>query len=617
MAVRTWSASTSIIEGGQAQLIKPAGQFSLGFSVGLTSGAPINSWANSSYSSNNGGTSWFQGVSSYNTGTDTYMTLGGSFGNVVEIGNTLYMPIFGMRPNTPTFETMLMVSTNQGVNWTKRSTISQFIGGPNLSMGSEGSSEVTLLDLDNGELLAVFRTGQPFPNTDVNADSPSLFFTHSSDQGNSWTTPKMLGVGGVFPLLRKLDDGSVALTFRRYGAKVMFADPAAKRWTVPEVIYEGPGTGHTEMHRRSDGKYVFVHDQSGFYPPPWNSSVPSGYVFNNDQSANLIAAVLDIDSVPVVEPFAWDLEYHGDVIPTESPGGWTATAAGTIAAYQWADLGQDYYRIDTNDTSGNNRLSYKISGATQGSAWADVNFAEGLVLETRLRSGDFGTTEGAATLFMDDGVNGFVSIELTGTNVILEGLGGSGGQVSYSSQDDPSFSPQDWHDYRLLIEPDADEAGTITAKLFLDGDFGMPILTQFLQTSFFDEIRFGDSTTFNNGVMDIDFLRFALLGAGVDGDFNGDGNVDAADYVVWRDNLGAVEDGSILSGNGNGGIVDQTDYDLWTTHFGSSSGGVSTAVPESGSICSLLVAVAVGSLGFRGSAGRGHALRPHLGETVI
>ncbi|QDU90593.1 PEP-CTERM motif protein [Pirellulimonas nuda] len=56
------------------------------------------------------------------------------------------------------------------------------------------------------------------------------------------------------------------------------------------------------------------------------------------------------------------------------------------------------------------------------------------------------------------------------------------------------------------------------------------------------------------------------------GDFNGDSSVDAADYTVWRDNLGQTE-GDLLGGNGNGGTVDATDYELWKTHFGESGGG--------------------------------------------
>ena len=71
---------------------------------------------------------------------------------------------------------------------------------------------------------------------------------------------------------------------------------------------------------------------------------------------------------------------------------------------------------------------------------------------------------------------------------------------------------------------------------------------------------------------------------GTPGDFNGDGTVNLADYVVWRNNLGASE-GELLSGNGNGDVIDSTDYDLWKQNFGNGAspalGGVGAAqVPE-------------------------------------
>ncbi len=69
-----------------------------------------------------------------------------------------------------------------------------------------------------------------------------------------------------------------------------------------------------------------------------------------------------------------------------------------------------------------------------------------------------------------------------------------------------------------------------------------------------------------------------------DGDFNGDGAVNVADYTVWRDNLGATEDGIVLSGAGDGGTVGETDYLLWKSNFGASQAALSlvgsAAVPE-------------------------------------
>jgi hypothetical protein len=72
------------------------------------------------------------------------------------------------------------------------------------------------------------------------------------------------------------------------------------------------------------------------------------------------------------------------------------------------------------------------------------------------------------------------------------------------------------------------------------------------------------------------------IGTGGQGDFNLDGIVDAADYVVWRNGLGTA--------------YSQADYDLWRSNFGRTIGGgaeappASAAVPESSTTCLLLIA---------------------------
>ena len=67
----------------------------------------------------------------------------------------------------------------------------------------------------------------------------------------------------------------------------------------------------------------------------------------------------------------------------------------------------------------------------------------------------------------------------------------------------------------------------------------------------------------------------------VPGDYNQNGVVDAADYVVWRENIGSAT----LPNRGPriAGPVGAVDYDFWRSHFGATSGsgsGVALAVPE-------------------------------------
>jgi hypothetical protein len=57
----------------------------------------------------------------------------------------------------------------------------------------------------------------------------------------------------------------------------------------------------------------------------------------------------------------------------------------------------------------------------------------------------------------------------------------------------------------------------------------------------------------------------------VPGDYNANGIVDAADFVVWRKAVGlSVPPFSGADGSGNG-VVDQADYDVWRANFGRST----------------------------------------------
>jgi hypothetical protein len=77
----------------------------------------------------------------------------------------------------------------------------------------------------------------------------------------------------------------------------------------------------------------------------------------------------------------------------------------------------------------------------------------------------------------------------------------------------------------------------------------------------------------------------------VAGDYNHNGTVDAADYVVWLNTFGS----SIADADGDGdGIVDQDDYSVWRSAFGNTAGAAATvqtsSVPEANSVLVLMTA---------------------------
>jgi hypothetical protein len=70
------------------------------------------------------------------------------------------------------------------------------------------------------------------------------------------------------------------------------------------------------------------------------------------------------------------------------------------------------------------------------------------------------------------------------------------------------------------------------------------------------------------------------------GDYNSDGLVDAADYVVWRDNLGqfyALNNENPTAATE--GFVDEEDYNYWVANYGHTASAIasSTVVPETSS----------------------------------
>jgi hypothetical protein len=79
-----------------------------------------------------------------------------------------------------------------------------------------------------------------------------------------------------------------------------------------------------------------------------------------------------------------------------------------------------------------------------------------------------------------------------------------------------------------------------------------------------------------------------VIGNVLAGDYNNDGVVNTADYVVWRNSLngGAVLQNETVTP----GTVDQADYNTWRANFGAGGTGVgpSAAVPEPATLGILL-----------------------------
>jgi hypothetical protein len=95
-------------------------------------------------------------------------------------------------------------------------------------------------------------------------------------------------------------------------------------------------------------------------------------------------------------------------------------------------------------------------------------------------------------------------------------------------------------------------------------------------------VRFKYTGT-DNWFWAIDNIKIGTAAVSLMGDFNGDGSVDAADYVVWRNGLGTTHT--------------QADYGVWRANFGrtaASSQSLHGAVPEPVTIPLAILALVAG-----------------------
>ncbi len=142
--------------------------------------------------------------------------------------------------------------------------------------------------------------------------------------------------------------------------------------------------------------------------------------------------------------------------------------------------------------------------------------------------------------------------------------------------DDGSGGDPDFGIYGYLMSLGTDEAGVADSDpYYLVFNYGML------------------ETEYENALIEFENL---LTPSVLTGDFNDDGQVDAADYTVWRDNLGGGDESAINdAGDGLNG-VDSADYALWVTNFGisASSAASASAIPEPSSL--LLVTASLLSI---------------------
>lgn len=101
-----------------------------------------------------------------------------------------------------------------------------------------------------------------------------------------------------------------------------------------------------------------------------------------------------------------------------------------------------------------------------------------------------------------------------------------------------------------------------------------------------------------SAALGIDNIRLAAAPA--PGDYDDDGDIDAADYSVWSAEYGS--DGSTLADGNHDGVVDAADYTVWRDALPETPG----AIPEPGSLSLVLWVLVASCFGRRRHVRPGH-----------
>jgi T5SS/PEP-CTERM-associated repeat protein len=126
--------------------------------------------------------------------------------------------------------------------------------------------------------------------------------------------------------------------------------------------------------------------------------------------------------------------------------------------------------------------------------------------------------------------------------------------------------------------------------------FDTPEIVAVLQGDTIDfAVGYGPNGTFWADTTSLDGVIEIWPAALLAGDYNQNGFVDAADYVVWRKNEGTTDP---LPNDPIGGTIGQGQYDQWRAHFGQTAGRgagaeANTTVPEPATLALLMLMTAI------------------------
>lgn len=374
------------------------------------------------------------------------------------------------------------------------------------------------------------------------------------------------------------------------GSAYIFRDNGAGDWLQLDKLLANDGASGDQF-----GSSVAISGNTAVVGAYYdNGKIGSAYVFRDNGAGDWMQiAKLTADDGAANDEFGNSVAVFGNTVLVGAHLDSNAGGGAAGAVYVFQDNGDTWSQVD------------KLMAA-DGSVFKQFGSSVSLSSNTALigASGDgtFGLLSGAAYVFQRDGLLVWQQMDkltasdgnagdLFGSSVALSGNtavvgasaesdGGAGAGAAYSFRDNGLGN---WNQFAKLRASDAQSGDSLGTAVGISGTtalVGAPLA---------------------NSPTDSGAGYLYTLVAGLAGDFNGDGNVNAADFVVWRNTAGQAGSGLPADGNGDG-AVNQADYQLWRENFGLSASGdasntTATAVPEPAT--AALLCLAVGLFGYR------------------
>jgi hypothetical protein len=241
--------------------------------------------------------------------------------------------------------------------------------------------------------------------------------------------------------------------------------------------------------------------------------------------------------------------------------------------------------VSPGGTSGN--LTARVFDSTSGSAAADNLTGYSLTLQIVPQGGATGTlafaSPATSAAAAEPANYVFAAAANAGLNVINSGSGLYFFDFNspFSGGVDVPAAPG----FNLL-------AMTFTASANASGSFHVVVLPGAANSEWTDN---NQPTQLGHAFLNVPIgggpvaIAEVLITTALAGDYNGNGTVDAADYVLWR-NAGPLANEGVTPGSNT-----PEDYDFWRSRFGTTAGsgiGAVAAVPKPGTAVLLLAGVA-------------------------